>query len=237
MNEEVVRASPWFEALLKDTHESLIRLMSTTKGAPESSTPPVGDAPEIRKSPRMLRPKKDLQVAGPIRMSPRNPWFGKLSMEEKGKIVNVESDDEEEDPPTFVEEMEPEEEADEDIQIVCATTKLPKYVPPWKGRVKVPKDLDTISNTFNTPSLPEGVLFEGMDVGGIPSMKFEDWDLVDSEKFPHLETSKLMEQSTEGVVTTLQPWTWLCGVEEAMLLHLLSIPHFHRAPITIFVIR
>ena len=48
-------------------------------------------------------------------MSPQNPWFNKLSMEEKGKIVNIESDDEEEDPPTFVEEMELEEEMEEDI--------------------------------------------------------------------------------------------------------------------------
>jgi len=68
-------------------------------------------------------------------------------------------------------------------------------------------------------------------------MKFEDWDLADTEKFPHLETIKLMEQSMEGAIMTLQPQEWLRKVEEARLLCLVSIPHFHRAPITILVIR
>lgn len=36
-------------------------------------------------------------------------------MEEKGKTVNIESNDEEEDPQTFFEEMELEEEMEEDI--------------------------------------------------------------------------------------------------------------------------
>jgi len=114
-------------------------------------------------------------------------------MEEKGKTSNIESDDEEEDPQTFVEEMKPDEEMEEDIQPVCATSELPKYVPPWKGRVNLPKDLDAIKSTFNTPFLRIGVLFEGSVVGHVPTMKFEDWDLADSEKFPHLETSQLME--------------------------------------------
>lgn len=68
-------------------------------------------------------------------------------------------------------------------------------------------------------------------------MKFEDWDLVDSEKFPHLETSQLMKQSKEGPVIALKPQKWLRSVEEAGLLHLIWIPHFHQAPIMIFVIR
>jgi len=45
----------------------------------------------------MLRPKKDKQVAGPVCMSPRNTRFGKFSMEEKGKVVTIETDDEKED--------------------------------------------------------------------------------------------------------------------------------------------
>lgn len=133
--------------------------------------------------------------------------------------------------------MEPEEEIEEDIQLVSATETLPKYIPLQKGRVKVPKGLDTVMSTLNTLFLPEGVLFEGTVVGHVSTINFEDWDLADTKKFPHLETSELMEQSTEGVVTTLQPRAWLHGVEEVGLLHLLSIPHFHRPSITIFVIR
>lgn len=46
-----------------------------------------------------------------------------------------------------------------------------------------------------------------------------------------------MKQSKEGLVTTLEPHKWLRGVEKVGLLHLLWILHFHRAPITIFIIR
>lgn len=51
MNVEIVRASSWFEALPKDTRESLIKIMTTTWVATQSSTPPVGDAPKIPKFP------------------------------------------------------------------------------------------------------------------------------------------------------------------------------------------
>lgn len=46
-----------------------------------------------------------------------------------------------------------------------------------------------------------------------------------------------MKQSKDGSITTLKPQKWLRSVEEVGLLHLLWIPHYHRAPITIFVIR
>lgn len=56
-------------------------------------------------------------------------------------------------------------------------------------------------------------------------MKFEYSDLMDSEKFPQLASKKLIKHK------------WLRGVEKARLLHLRWIPHYHHAPITIFVIR
>ena len=78
-----------------------------------------------------------------------------------------------------------------------------------------------------------------MHLGWVPSIKFEDWDPVDHEKFPHLETRKLMKpkQNTAGGVTELELRKWLCGVEKAGLLNLLWVSHFHHTPITIFVIR
>ena len=174
MNLETVKASPWFEALPKDTQDSLIRRMTRTRGVAQSSTLPVGDTPEIPKSPWTPRPKKDPQAAGPVRMSQQNPRFVKLSMEEKGKTVNIKSDDEEKDPPTSIEEIELEEEIEEDIQPVRATAKLPKYIPSRKGRVKVPKDLDVVTSTLNTSFLPEGVLFQGTAIGRVPTIEFED---------------------------------------------------------------
>lgn len=126
---------------------------------------------------------------------------------------------------------------EEDIQPVCTAAKLPKYVPPQKGKAKVPKDVDIVKSTLETPLLLDGILFDGSVLGRVPTMKFQYWDLAEREKFPHLETSQLMKQRKEGLVTALQPRRWLCKVEEARLLDLLWIPYFHQEPITIFVIR
>lgn len=63
-------------------------------------------ASKIQKSPQMPRPKKDTQATGPVRMSPWNPQFGKLSMEEKGKAITIETNNEEEDLQALADEIE-----------------------------------------------------------------------------------------------------------------------------------
>lgn len=65
-----------------------------------------GVAPEILKLPQTSRPKKDKQVAGPVCMSPWNPQFSKLSMEEKGKVVTIGIENEEEDLQALIDEIE-----------------------------------------------------------------------------------------------------------------------------------
>lgn len=170
-------------------------------------------------------------------MSPRNIRFSKLSMEEKGKAVTIEIDDEEEDLQALNAKVEEAQDMEEDIQPVCSATKLLEYVPPRKGKTKIPKDLDATKSVLQTLLLPNGIVFEGSHLGYVPIMKFEYWDLKDNEKFPHLETESLMKQSTEGPVITLELRKWLHSVEKAGLLHLLWIPHFNYVPITIFIIR
>jgi len=59
MNLEVVRETPSLEIVPKETQDSLIRMMSMTKGSTQSSMPSVGDASEIPKLPWTLMPKKD----------------------------------------------------------------------------------------------------------------------------------------------------------------------------------
>lgn len=56
---------------------------------------------------------------------------------------------------------------------------------------------------------PLMVVFEGSALGHVPTIKFEYWNLVDSEKFPHLETENLTKQSMEGLGTTLESQKWL----------------------------
>ena len=69
-------------------------------------------------------------------MSSRNPRFVKISMEEKGKAITIETDDEEEDLQALIDEIEEVEDMEEDIQSARFAAKLPKYVPPWKGKLR-----------------------------------------------------------------------------------------------------
>ena len=50
---------------------------------------------EVPKSPRAPRPKKDKQAMISVRISPRNPQRTKLTLQEKGKAINLEADKEE----------------------------------------------------------------------------------------------------------------------------------------------
>ena len=118
-------------------------------------------------------------------------------------------------------------------------TNLPEYIPLWKGKMKVTKDLYSGKFMVSTPLLPEQVIFEGAFLAHNLVLKMEDWDLADHAKFPHLEIPHLMKpkENTAVGVTELEPQKWLHGVEKVGLLNLLLVPHFHRAPITIFIIR
>lgn len=85
----------------------------------------------------------------------------------------------------------------------------------------MPKDLDETKSLLQSPLLLNGIVFEGMHVGRVPTMKFKDWDLAIREKFPHLETKNIMNQNIAGVVTMLELRKWLHSVEKAGLLNLL----------------
>lgn len=78
---------------------------------------------------------------GPVCMSLRNLWHKKISMEENGKEITIETNKEEEDLQTLIAGAEEEEDTEEDIQPLRSTTKLLAYVPLRKGKTKVPKDL------------------------------------------------------------------------------------------------
>jgi len=114
-------------------------------------------------------------------------------MEEKGKAVTIETDDEEEDLQALIDEIEIDEEMEEDIQLMRTPVKFPEYVPLQKGKDKVPKDLDATKSALQSPLLPDGIVFEGSPLDCMPTMKFEYWDLMDNEEFPHLETKNLMK--------------------------------------------
>lgn len=115
----------------------------------------VGDAPEgvgivaeIPKSPRMPRPKKDKQVMVPVRVSPWNPLCTKLSVEDKGKVVIIETDEDKANLEDLIIEEEEDEGMEEETEPAHPPTKLPAYVPPRKAKAKVPKDLDKTKSSL-----------------------------------------------------------------------------------------
>lgn len=87
--------------MMKTTKDGLgIEEVTTGEAA---QTPMVEDVPEggvvieIPKSLQTPRPKKDKQEMGLVCVFPRNTLRSKLSMVEKGKVVTIETDEEEED--------------------------------------------------------------------------------------------------------------------------------------------
>lgn len=101
----------------------------------------VGDAPEgagivaeILKSPCTPRPKKDKQEMVPVRVSPRNSLRTKLSMEDKGKAITIETDEEEEDLEDIIIEEDENEGMEEETELDDPPKKLPTYVPLRKGK-------------------------------------------------------------------------------------------------------
>ena len=64
-----------------------------------------------------------------VRVSPRNPLRNKVSMEEKGKDVTIDTDEEEEDLQALIIVEEEDEGIEEDIQPTHSMTKLPTYIP------------------------------------------------------------------------------------------------------------
>ena len=94
-----------------------------------------------------------------VGVSPQNPLRTKLSMEEKGKVVTIETDDEEEDLKDLLIAEDEDEGMEEETQPVHASTKLPAYVPPWKGKARVPKDLDETKSSLQTRLLLGNSIF------------------------------------------------------------------------------
>jgi len=69
-------------------------------------------------------------------------------MEEKGKAVAIESDGEEEDLQGLINQIEEKDDMEEDVPPMTSIAKSPTYVPPWKGKVRAPKDLEAIKSVL-----------------------------------------------------------------------------------------
>lgn len=165
-----------FETLLKETQDLLTRMMLTLEKVAQEivvveSLESARAIVEVPKFPRTPRPKKDKKTMIPVRVSPRNPQRTKLTLQEKGKAINLEADEEESE-----EILVDEEDVEMGVETQGADpiTRLLEYVPPLKGKAKVLKDIDERKSSLQTPLLPDDIVFEGPHLGRVPILKFGD---------------------------------------------------------------
>jgi len=113
--------------------------------------------------------------------------------EDKRKAVDLEPSEDIEYINVDMEEIDMGEE-DIDVFGVGPISKLPPYVPPHRGTGKVPKDVNERKITLFTTLLPKKITFEGPHLVHVSLLKMEDWDLEDTEHFPHLATNTFMHR-------------------------------------------
>lgn len=93
-------------------------------------------------------------------------------MEEKRKEVNLETNDEEEDLEDLIIEEGEDEGMEEETKAVHPPKNLLAYVPPWKGKGKVPKDFYERKRSLQTLLLLDNINFEGTRLGQVLNLKF-----------------------------------------------------------------
>lgn len=80
-------------------------------------------------------------------------------MEENEKAVTIETDEEKEDLEDLIIAKDKDEGMDEETKPAHPPTKLPAYVPSWKGKAKVPKDRDETKISLHTSLLLNNIIF------------------------------------------------------------------------------
>jgi len=112
---------------------------------------------------------------------------------------------------------------DIDVEGFDPISKLSKYIPPHRGKIKVPNDIDESKVTPHTLFLPYKIIFEGLHLDRAPHLKLEDWDLADMENFPHLMIDQLMHHVfyKDSGVTKMESRKWVKGVDKAGPLNML----------------
>ena len=86
----------------------------------------------------------------------KKPQRTELTLQEKGKAINIKADEEESEEILVDEE---DEEMEVETQGAYAITRLLEYVPSHKGKPKVPKYINERKSSVQTPLLPNDIFF------------------------------------------------------------------------------
>lgn len=114
----------------------------------------------------------------------------------------------------------------------------PTYISPWA--IGAPDIQLTKHVKYPIPLLLvfEDVLEEGVLFGQIPNLKYQDYNLLDPEKFPQFQFDRYMCRNIDPVTKfeVLAPQKWIEKVAPSGLLNLLRILHFvHSLELNIVV--
>lgn len=80
-------------------------------------------------------------------------------MEDKGKFITIETDQEEEDLDDLIIEEDEDEGMEEETEPPHPPKKFPAYFPMWKWNSKVPKDHGKTKSSLETFLLPNNINF------------------------------------------------------------------------------
>jgi hypothetical protein len=82
------------------------------------------------------------------------------------------------------------------------------------------------------PPMSKDVIEEGTLLGQIPNLKYQDYNLLDLEKFPQFQADRYMCRRIDPVMNakTLALQEWIEKLPPPGLLNLLRIPHFACSP-------
>ena len=103
---------------------------------------------------------------------PAKPIAHQASNGGEGEVINIKTDEEEEELEDIIIEEDEDEGMEEETEPTYPPTKLLAYIPPRKGKAKVPKDLDESKSSLQTLLLPDDIIFEGMHLERVPNLKF-----------------------------------------------------------------
>ena len=81
------------------------------------------------------------------------------------------------------------------------------------------------------PPMSEDVKEEGLLLGYVNDLKYQDYNLLDHVKFPQFQVDQYMAMTTNPTikVEALTPHAWIASLQPSGLLNLLQISHFDQS--------
>jgi hypothetical protein len=108
---------------------------------------------------------------------------------------------------------------------------LPAYVCPLQHEALKIQLSSKARYLVPLPPMSEDVEEEGLLLGHVNDLKYQDYNLLDHVKFPQLQVDQYMVMTVNPAtkVEALTPQAWMASLQPSGLLNLLQILHFGRS--------